>query len=388
MSSTQQSSSVNDVSLLVTEGPSGHTGSQTRQGTSFSNGSLGSDVGQSIPGRVHDGPACDPSASDLGSRRPLVGSSLGLGSSPVPSRLRRYALALRPWSFSASIGPVALGSTLAMQDGKLQLDLAICGATLLTVLAVHGAGNVVNTYYDYIRGYDNKKSDDRTLVDELLQPADIIRLGAVLYSFGCLTALLLAFLSPLPREHLALLYFGGLSGSFLYTGGPGLKYVALGDLLILLLFGPLAVLFSFAVQTGHLTTWPLLYAAPLALHTQAALHANNARDAESDRKAGGLTVAILLGKTGSYFLYCFLLFSPYLGFAWAAGSVAGTLALPLATLPLAFRLERCWRSGRLSALPSATVRLSLGVAALLCTGLMLRQRLPDVAAGKQMPSGK
>lgn len=34
---------------------------------------------------------------------------------------------------------------------------------------VHCAGNVVNTYYDYKKGIDNdRKSDDRTLVDHLL----------------------------------------------------------------------------------------------------------------------------------------------------------------------------------------------------------------------------
>lgn len=33
---------------------------------------------------------------------------------------------------------------------------------------VHCAGNVVNTYYDYVKGIDNRKSDDRTLVDHIL----------------------------------------------------------------------------------------------------------------------------------------------------------------------------------------------------------------------------
>lgn len=33
---------------------------------------------------------------------------------------------------------------------------------------VHCAGNVVNTYFDYVKGIDNRKSDDRTLVDHIL----------------------------------------------------------------------------------------------------------------------------------------------------------------------------------------------------------------------------
>ena len=89
----------------------------------------------------------------------------------------------------------------------------------VAVLAVHGAGNLVNTYYDFSKGIDHKKSDDRTLVDRILEPQDVVRFGVFLYTLGCVCAACLYYLSPLKLEHLALIYFGGLSGSFLYTGG-------------------------------------------------------------------------------------------------------------------------------------------------------------------------
>lgn len=38
---------------------------------------------------------------------------------------------------------------------------------------VHCAGNVVNTYYDYVKGIDNRKSDDRTLVDHILTSDEV-----------------------------------------------------------------------------------------------------------------------------------------------------------------------------------------------------------------------
>lgn len=55
--------------------------------------------------------------------------------------------------------------------------------------------------------------------------------------------------SPARMELLALMYFGGISSSFLYTGG-GFKYIALGDILIMVTFGPVSVLYSFIAQTG------------------------------------------------------------------------------------------------------------------------------------------
>ena len=129
-----------------------------------------------------------------------------------------YVLALRPWSFSASLTPVALGSTLAYRSQGV-LDPRLLVGCAIAVLAVHGAGNLVNTYYDFSKGIDHKKSDDRTLVDRILEPQDVVRFGVFLYTLGCVCAACLYCLSPLKLEHLALIYFGGLSGSFLYTGG-------------------------------------------------------------------------------------------------------------------------------------------------------------------------
>lgn len=138
--------------------------------------------------------------------------------SDVRQKCAAYVLALRPWSFSASLTPVALGSALSYKlEGSV--DLVILLVCAVTVLVVHGAGNLVNTYYDFSKGIDHKKSDDRTLVDEILAPQDVVMFGALLYSLGCLCATLLYFLSTLRLEHLALIYFGGLSSSFLYTGG-------------------------------------------------------------------------------------------------------------------------------------------------------------------------
>lgn len=142
----------------------------------------------------------------------------------VRQKCAAYVLALRPWSFSASLTPVVLGSALAYKlEGSV--DLVILFVCAVAVLVVHGAGNLVNTYYDFSKGIDHKKSDDRTLVDEILAPQDVVMFGALLYSLGCLCATLLYFLSTLRLEHLALIYFGGLSSSFLYTGGESCVYL-------------------------------------------------------------------------------------------------------------------------------------------------------------------
>ncbi|XP_033641783.1 ubiA prenyltransferase domain-containing protein 1-like [Asterias rubens] len=303
--------------------------------------------------------------------------------------LKSYIVALRPWSFSASLNPVILGSAIAFKTQPEQSvtsgNLVIFMAALVAVLSVHGAGNLVNTYYDYMKGIDSKKSDDRTLVDGILSPDDVATFGQVLYIVGCLAIAALYFFSPAKLEHIALLYFGGLSSSFLYTGGLGLKYLALGDLVIMFTFGPLSVMFAYTMQIGTMHILPLLYAIPLAMNTEAILHSNNTRDMEADKKAGIVTIAMCLGKTGSYILYTLLMFVPYITFAIMGVNFSLAYLLPFLTLPMAFSLEKDFRRGEMAKLPQRTAKLNLlfGALYILACLLVNRNAMPgvlDVAA--------
>lgn len=293
------------------------------------------------------------------------------------SRFSSYLLALRPWSFSTSLIPVVLGALLAWKStGEINVTLMII--TSIAVLCVHASGNLVNTYYDYLRGVDSKVADDRTLVDRILTPDEVVRVGALMYIVASICFLLVVGLSPAKMEHLALLFFGGLSGSFLYTGGIGLKYYALGDIVILITFGPLAVLFSYVIQCGQFAFYPLVYAIPLALNTEAILHSNNTRDMESDKKAGAVTLTILVGKQASYAVYCVLLFTPYVICVVWGVNLSVRYCLPLLTIGFAFKLEKEFRDGKLFALPKQTAKLNFYFGLLYLISFLIAPRLPHM----------
>ena len=238
---------------------------------------------------------------------------------------------------------------------------------------MHGAGNLVNTYYDFKYGVDNENTNsDRILVDKTLKPNDITRFGVALYLVGSMAFFGLMSLSPAKDELLAFIYFGGLSLSFMYTGGIGFKYMALGDLIIIITFGPILVLFAYISQIGssmnndanlnvaNLLLKPLLFALPLAANTEAILHSNNTRDLDDDKKSGIVTIAILLGFTGSYVLYVLLLFVPYLVFLSMAIKLnSWYYLLPTLTIKMAFELEKDFRFKQLTALPNKTAKLNL-----------------------------
>ncbi|XP_062549096.1 ubiA prenyltransferase domain-containing protein 1 homolog [Armigeres subalbatus] len=295
-------------------------------------------------------------------------------------KIKTYLSALRPWSLSASLVPTLLGAAIAYRtNGFHEFNFLTFLFTIFTVVTVHCAGNVVNTYFDFVKGIDNRKSDDRTLVDHILSKDEVVTLGALLYCAGCFGFIFLVYLSPAKLEHLALVYFGGLSSSFLYTGGIGLKYIALGDVLILVIFGPISVLFAYMAQTGYVEWMTIYYAIPLALNTEAILHSNNTRDAESDKKVGIVTLAILIGRTSSYILYALLLFTPYVMFVVLGVKYSCAFLLPMVTLPQAFKIEKQFRNeATLHGVPRQTARLNLFFGILYVVACFCAAQLPFI----------
>ncbi|CAF4348529.1 unnamed protein product, partial [Rotaria sp. Silwood2] len=241
-------------------------------------------------------------------------------------------------------------------------------------------------YYDYVHGVDtplnddNNKEiindadsvDDRTLIEGLLKPNDVVRLGLLLYTIGTIAFLFLTNFSPAKEPYLAIIFFGALPLSFLYTGGIGnylfiylilikcksFKYIALGDIIILLAFGPITVVYSYMAQAGHYSNYPILYALPLTLNTEAILHSNNTRDMKHDRSVGILTLSILLGKRYSYYLYCLLIYSPYIIIIYMMIYISWYCFLPLITIIYAYRLCEEFKHDQLIKLPNRTALLN------------------------------
>ncbi|XP_065890129.1 ubiA prenyltransferase domain-containing protein 1-like [Dysidea avara] len=283
-----------------------------------------------------------------------------------------YISAVRPQLFPLSFIPVLLGAVLSYKCCS-QFSFGLFFITVLSIMLIHAAGNLVNTYYDYMGGVDTKLSDDRTLVDSMLKPEQVVNFASCLYALGIICVLLLMVFSNAHGTQLAIMYFGGFLVSFSYTG---LKYHALGDVVFIVVFGPFVVLVSFMIQIGIFSFLPLVLSVPLAFFSEAVFHSNNTRDMEADKKANITTLAILVGKEISYFLYALFIFTPYIIFiAWGV-NYSLFLMLPVITLPGALQLERQFRAGKLYENPSATARLSLSAGGLFVIGCLLSSDMP------------
>lgn len=230
-----------------------------------------------------------------------------------------WLIAVRPWSFPASVMPVVV--TLAYVYWTQQEMNWLNGIwALLNIIVFHAAGNTWSDYFDYKRGVDAKDTfGAKTLTDGMFTPVEIYRL-----SLALLLVALVAGLGLLLRTGLPLLYIGigGAACSLFY---PLLKYRALGDVVIFLSYALLPTLGTFYVVTGAIDWVVLWIALPVGLITVAILHANNTRDMRTDARADIRTLAMKLGGKKSMYVYCAEVLFP---FGWIVGcAVAGTFPL-------------------------------------------------------------
>ncbi len=286
-----------------------------------------------------------------------------------------WAQAVRPFSFTASIVPVLLGTALAGAQGLFDLRLLLL--TLVAAVAIQGAANLFSDYFDYRGGYDTAESHGGSgvLTQGILQPSEVFLGGLVLLLLSAAIGVYLAVTRGMPLLALGAL---GLLGAYFYSGRPlAYKYRALGDPVIFVLFGPLMVLGAYYVQAQAIEVVPVLYALPVGCLVTAILHVNNIRDIPFDGHGGAVTVARALGLRRAKLLLYGLLVTAYV--LLVAGVLAGTFvrwsALALLSAPLGWSLARRVRAagepGDLVLLDIATARVHLLFGLLLVAGVLL-----------------
>ena len=228
-------------------------------------------------------------------------------------RVRRFVrtwwMAVRPFSFTASVTPVVLGSVLAGYDGAWSWPLF--AVTLVGSVAIHAGTNLINDYYDWKKGADTPESlgPNRALQQGMLTTDQVFWGGVFFFALG--SALGVYLVATRGMFILWLGLFSVLAGWF-YTAGPfAFAYTGLGELVVFLFMGPVMVVGSYFVMTQQAPLHVIWIAAPVGLLVAAILHANNMRDLEGDLAKGKRTLANLLGRRASKVEYYFLVGGSY-----------------------------------------------------------------------------
>ncbi len=287
---------------------------------------------------------------------------------------RKWLISTRPFALSASSMPVIFGTAAAVAVGGAHLDIPLFLLSLLAMMILHSAANMLNDVFDFRKGLDVEPTPvSGAVVRGLLSPEQVLRGAIVMIAAGSLIGLYIAWRVGLPVLWIGLI---GVAVGVFYTGAPvTLKYHGLGDLAVFLDFGLLGALGAWTVQTGTVSWLPVAWAVPMSMLVVAIVHANNWRDIGGDTGKRVRTMASMLGDRGSLMYYGLLVFGP---FALVAAYVATRfmppaflitlLAVPMAIARWRKALNRATPKQPLDfiALDGATAQLNL-VFGLLCT---------------------
>ena len=215
----------------------------------------------------------------------------------------------RPRTLPAAVSPVLAGTGVAVF-----VDAAVWWKALLALvvaLALQVGVNYANDYSDGIRGTDEHRVGPLRLVGSRAASARSVKTAAFA-SFG-VAAVAGLVLAATTAWWLVVAGAVCILAAWFYTGGKNpYGYQALGEVMVFVFFGLVAVVGTTYVQTGSGSglvpaTWAAIGVGALAT---AILVANNLRDIATDREVGKRTLAVVLGDARTRRFFVALMVAP------------------------------------------------------------------------------
>ena len=218
---------------------------------------------------------------------------------PQLTKRRAWYLALRPFSYPASIVPVLVGTALAAdQDLRPGLFLLAFAGSIL----IHAGTNLATDFFDFVDGVQPRATLGGAIRSGALSAKAIHRAAIACFLAGSVCGLVIVAFAGWPI--LAVGLVSVLAGYF-YTAGP-IMYGrrGLGEVMVFLFMGVVMVMAAYYVQVEKLS-WEAFYGSlPVGILVANILHANNLRDIENDRINKKVTIATIIERPAAdYLLY-------------------------------------------------------------------------------------
>jgi 1,4-dihydroxy-2-naphthoate octaprenyltransferase len=293
------------------------------------------------------------------------------GGEPRPGPVAVWWSAIRPKTLSAGAVPVAVGSAVAAAEGGFSAGPA--AAALVGALALQVGCNLANDVSDFRKGADTEArlGPARATQRGWLSEGQVVRGAGLAFAVATLSGVYLTAVAGLT---VVLIGLCSIAAAVLYTGGPRpLGYLGLGDAMVFVFFGPVAVAGTMMVQCGSMSAAAWIASVSVGSLAVAILVVNNLRDRTTDALAGKNTLAVRFGARFARLEYAaaVALGLSVVPAAVALGRAPAEALVALVVAPeAARRVLAVWRTdgAALNGELALAARLGVAHAALLCAG--------------------
>lgn len=262
--------------------------------------------------------------------------------SSVVATSAQWLAGARPRTLPAAVSPVVAGSGVAAYlDGFVAWKALLA---LVVALALQVAVNYANDYSDGIRGTDADRVGPMRLVGSgAASPGAVKRAAFLAFGVAGVAGLTLAATTAWWLVAVGLV---SVLAAWFYTGGSKpYGYLGLGEVMVFVFFGLVAVVGTTYVQT-ETWEWAALWAAVgVGALACAILVANNLRDIPTDTVAGKRTLAVVLGDRRTRLLYAALVLAAAGAVVLVAAVTSWCVLVGLGFLVLALPAARTVLSG-------------------------------------------
>ena len=208
--------------------------------------------------------------------------------------LRAARLRTLPLSFSG----ILIGSSFAFSSN---FDFDIFSSCLLITVLFQIISNFANDLGDAVKGVDDETriGPERAIQSGMITKAQMKNAIIILCVLALIVVLQLLFRIDLSRNELLIFSALGMMSiwaAIAYTIGKNpYGYRALGDLMVFLFFGLLAVVGTYYLYARSVVLEVVLIASAIGALAVAVLNLNNMRDREDDTLKNKKTMAVILG---------------------------------------------------------------------------------------------
>ncbi|GCE47043.1 1,4-dihydroxy-2-naphthoate prenyltransferase [Thermosporothrix hazakensis] len=253
-----------------------------------------------------------------------------------PPAWKVWVKTARPFTLTATVSPVLVGTTFAAYQGTFHFWIFL--TTFFSCLFLQIGTNFFNEYFDYLYGLDHAGSlGASTVIFRNEMTAGQVLGGAI----GCfvIAIILGVVLIFLVGPVVILFGVGGMLIAYFYSAKP-FKFASrgLGDVMVYLAMGFLVTWGSYFVQI-HEWSWQAFAASvPIGFLETAILNMNNVRDYQDDKAVNKKTLPVRFGLKFGQRYHAALLFGSYVAILLfvLVGLLPPLSLLVLITFPLAW----------------------------------------------------